>query len=96
MSGPMKRLQPPAAPGLAAAAEEYPDRGLFGMASGSAGSQEMHLRMQILMSRTHLLAPCLVVLALLQTVSALRIVVCLTSSAELPRPDLCFMEQYGR
>ena len=58
MFGPMKRLQPPAAPGLAAAAEEHPDRVLFEMASGSAGSQEMHLCMQYLMSRTYSLAPC--------------------------------------
>ena len=48
--------------------------------------------------------PTLMVLVSLQTVrrlthsfgGALRIVVCLTSSAELPRPNLCFMQQYGR
>ena len=48
--------------------------------------------------------PSLMVFVSLQTVrclthsfgGALRIVACLTSSAELPRPNLCFMQQYGR
>ena len=48
--------------------------------------------------------PILMVLISLQTVrclthsfeSALKIVVCLTSNAEPPRPNLCFMQQYGR